>query len=262
MALPEGDQTPADDDSFGAQQILKTQEKVRDFNLSGDASVFYTSNAALTRRDSFDDFFFVGDAALTWTRPVTNSLHLQLGAHASIFRYHDTSVLDFENLSAGVGAIWTPQHAWGIAFALRYDFVELLDRHSNELLQDHEFSLIAQKIIVLGRSHALSFGLVGSGGLSDPGAEQRDQIGGNIGYYLRVTRRLDADLGYRLASYFYNDGGRRDLSQIISLGLHYHLTPQATVEALLSGATNWSNRSAFEYDVFTGGSGLTFSWQF
>ena len=39
-----------DDESFGAQQILKRVEKIQPFNAFADVSAFYTNNVALTRR--------------------------------------------------------------------------------------------------------------------------------------------------------------------------------------------------------------------
>ena len=52
-----GETTDVADDSFGAQMILKDQERVRPFTLSGGSSIYYTSNVALTRRDTRDDTF-------------------------------------------------------------------------------------------------------------------------------------------------------------------------------------------------------------
>ena len=257
-ALP-GDGIASDDGSFGAQQMLKAQEKTREFEVSGAASVFFTSNVALTRRDTMDDIFFVADAAVGWTHRINNEFQLQLGTRASIFRYNETSALDFQSVGAGIGAIWTPASAWGIGVIARYDFIELIDRHSNELLQDHEFSLAIQKIVALGRSHGLSFALLASADISDPFAEQRDQIGAAIGYHLQLARNFGMDLNYRHAWYFYNSGERTDLNQVISLGLHYQLAKWATLEAFVSGATNYSTESVFKYDVFNtgGGVGLT-----
>lgn len=259
MALPGGDNAQPSDDSFGAQQILKTQEKVPAFTLTGNAGVFYTSNVALTRRDTISDGFFVADAALGWTPRINREWQFQAGVHTALFRYFDTTDLDFESIGAGVGAAWTPANFWGMAIVSRYDFTELLDRHSHQILQDHEFSVSLQKICVLGRSHALSFGLIGSAGISDPYAEQRDQVGFAVGYHLQLTRQLDTDLGYRHSWYFYNEGGRIDLNQVLALGMHYHVTPWASIDGYLSGAFNYSNQSVFKYNVFStgGGVGLT-----
>jgi hypothetical protein len=262
IALPEGETTASSDESFGAQQVIKRQEKVPDFFLSGAASLYYTSNVALTRSDTKSDGFFVGEAAFSWTPRLNPQLQFQLGGGASIFRYFETSALDFENLGVGSGFTWTPPHAWGLALFGRYDFSELLDKHSDQILQDHEFSFGVQKIVPLGRSHALSFGLIGSAGISDPFAEQRDQVGLAVGYHLQLARQFGADLGYRLSGYFYNDGGRDDLNQVLSLGMRYNIRPWASVNAFLSGATNASNRSAFRYDVFSCGGSLGLTIRF
>jgi hypothetical protein len=261
-ALPSGETTTVTDESFGAQQILKAQEKIPELFLSAGTSLFFTSNVALTRSDTQSDGFFVGQAGFNWTPRINPQLQLQLGGGASIFRYFDTSALDFENLGMGAGFAWTPPNAWGLAVFGRYDFSELLDKHSDQILQDHEFSLALQKVFALGRSHALTLGLLGSVGISDPFAEQRDQVGFTIGYHLLLTRQLDADLGYRHSWYFYNAGSRTDLNQVFSLGLHYHVTHWATVDGYLSGATNYSNVSAFKYDVFSGGGGAGLTIRF
>jgi hypothetical protein len=262
MALPASESTSSGDESFGAQQILKTEEKIPQVTVNGSASAFYTSNVALTHNDTKSDGFFVGAAGLSWTPRINQQLQFSLDMGASIFRYFDTSALDFESLGAGVGIAWTPPNGWGCQLLGRYDFSELLDRHSNEILQDHEFSLALQKLFVLGRSHALSVGILGSAGISDPFVEQRDQVGFALGYHLQITRQLGSDLGYRHSWYFYNDSGRTDLNQVFSLGLRYDITPWASVNALISGGLNHSDRTAFDYNVFSTGGGLVFTTRF
>ena len=256
VPLPAPETAEYSDVSFGKQQILKTEEKIPQFSVGGDASVFYTTNVALTRRDEISDVFFAGDAALSWTPLISSEFQMQVGARASIFRYHDTPELDFQSVGAGIGFFCNPRWAWGVGLSARYDFIELFDRHSSEILQDHQFSLAAQKIVALGRSHALSFGVIGSVGISDPFAQQRDQIGGVIGYHVQLARYFDADLGYRPSVYFYNAGGRTDFLHIVALGAHYHLTRWASLEGFLSWASNYSTKGPFEYDAFTTGGGL------
>ncbi len=258
--LPDGDKGNSDDDSFGAQQILKSQPpRNPEFSVSGDASMFYTNNVALTRRNTIDDGLFVSNAAFSWNHVVNPELQIQAGLHVSLFRYVNTSALDFENLGAGLGATWAPHNPWGLTFFGRYDFSELLDRHSRELLEDHEFTAGAQKAWVFNRTHALTAGVIGSVGISDPFAAQRDQIGGFAGYHLNLSRQMDAELTYRLSGFFYDGGGRDDLNQTVSVALRYHFAPWAEAGALLSFGSNRSSKSVFDYDVFnTGGSvGLT-----
>jgi hypothetical protein len=255
LSAPQGQSVAPEDESFGAQQILKPEEKVPEFLLTAGSSVYFTSNVALTRSDTQSEAFYVGETAFSWTPRLNPQLQFQLGAALSLFRY-ETSALDFESLGTGTGLVWTPPKAWGLAFISRYDFIELLDRHADEILQDHQFSLAVQKLFALGRSHWLSFGIIGSAGISDPVREQRDQAGFAVGYHLQVARQFGADLGYRHSWYFYNEGGRTDLNQVFSLGLHYNFSPGVAVNGYVSGATNYSNQSVFKYDVFSGGGGL------
>jgi hypothetical protein len=244
------------DESFGKQQILKTEEKIPDFLITAATSFYYTSNVALTRSDELSDGFFVGEVASSWSPRITPELQFQLGAGASIFRYFETHELDFSNLTIGTGFAWTPANCGGVALVGRYDFVELINRHGDEILQDHEFSLALQKVVVLGRSHALSFALLGSAGVSDPFIQQRDQVGLAVGYHLQLARQFGADLGYRISGYFYNEGDRDDLNQVLSLGLHYQINPWASVNTFVSAAKNHSNVSAFKYDVLSSGGGF------
>jgi hypothetical protein len=252
----------SEDDSFGAQQILKEQQRVREFVVSGDASVFYTNNVALTRRPQISDAFFVGNAGLSWYHNINSKLQIQIGGRASIFRYFDTSELDFENLGAGIGLSWVPQTPWGISIFARYDFTELLDKHSNELLQDHEFTIGAQKIFVFNRTHSLTLGVVGSIGISDPFAAQRDGVGGFAVYRLALTDRLETEVGYRLGGFFYNSGGRNDFTQIVNLGLRYHFTPWMEAGAFFSFTSNLSSADAFQYNVINTGGAIAFTLWF
>lgn len=252
----------SDDDSFGAQQILKSQERAREFVLTGNAAVFYTNNVALTPHSTIDDAFFVATAGIAWNKALSSEVQMQIGAGASFFRYFDTTSLDFENLGGGIGFTWAPRNWNGIGMFARYDFAELLDTHSNEILQDHEFSLGLQKTFVLGRSHAVTLGVTGSAGISDPFAAQRDQVAGFIGYQVALTRQLQAEALFRAAGNFYNGDGRNDYNQILSIGLHYRVTNWAELNALFSWGLNRSSHSTFDYDVLNTGGGVGLTLRF
>jgi hypothetical protein len=262
MALPGTANGNSDDESFGAQQMLKTQQRVREFVLSGDSSMFYTNNVALTRRDMISDGFFVGGAGLGWSHAINPQMQLQVGGRVSLFRYVDTSSLDFENLSAGIGFNWIPQPAWGITVFARYDFTELLDKHSRELLQDHEFTLGAQKVFAINRVHSFTLGASGSVGISDPFSAQRDQISAFGAYHLSFTQQLDAELAYRIGGFFYNGGGRNDFNQAVSLGMRYRFTSWMEANALFTFASNRSSKSVFDYDVLNTGGSVGFAVRF
>jgi hypothetical protein len=259
VASLDSNATNTQDDSFGKQIILKTQERPPEFLLGVDASVFYTSNAALTSRDEISDMFFVANAGFSWTHPVSSTLQFQAGARASLFRYNGTPALDFDSVGGGFGLVWTPPALSGIAIFGRYDVTQLWDHSGNDLLTNNEFSPGLQKIVVLGRSHALSFNVGGSLAIADPRRSERNTVGAGVSYALRLTRNLDTVLGYRLATYFYEEGGRTELNQLLSLSVNYHLNRWATLSTFASYGDNRSNHSAFDYKVFAtgGGAGLT-----
>ena len=257
-----GDDETASDDSLGEQLVLKSRPRRTTFVVTGDSSVFYTDNAALTRRNKIDDAFFVANAGVSWLPVIAPHLEGQIAANGSLFRYDSTSALDFESLGLGAGLFWSPDHFAGVELFAHYDFIELIDRHSEEILQDHEFTIGAQKILPLGRAHALVAGVSLRAGLAEPESAQRDQAGLFLAYRLQATRSLDFEFLYRFAGYFYNDSGRIDRNQILSASMRYRLREWADIDAFFSFAANRSDDSAFNYDAVTSGGGLSATFQF
>jgi hypothetical protein len=256
-ALPEEESaSESGDDSFGAQIILKNQERRRIYTVFADVSAFHTNNVDLNASGSRSDSFLVANVGTAWRPAIRPDLIADFSGGMSVFRYDRASELDFEKLWLGVGLSWAVPRAPGVMVFGRYDFSEVLDGSSNELLQDHEFSVGAQKIFVLGRSHYLATGLTGILGLSTPRSEQRDQAAIHAAYHLQVTRSFDVDLLYRYAAQFYNEGGRIDRNQTLSLALGIAATRWLRVAGLISAARNDSNQNAFEYDVFNVGGGV------
>jgi hypothetical protein len=261
-ALPTANDADSSDDSFGKQVILKAQERPREFALAGDASMFYTSNVALARRDEISDSFFVANASAAWTHAFDREWQMQVGARFSIFRYNDTTSLDFDSVAAGLGVAWAPAWSHGVALFARYDLTQLFDRDGHDLLTDNEFSISAQKLVPLSRAQALSFQITGAVGIADPHVSQRDTIGAGAAYHVALTRHLELDLAYRAAVYFYDSGGRDDFNQLGMLSFVYHFNRWATLNAMASYGDNRSNRSVFDYGTFVTGGGLSLGIRF
>ncbi|MEP7015869.1 MAG: hypothetical protein ABI925_10550 [Verrucomicrobiota bacterium] len=262
---PDGMQLPTDeeaDGSFGKQVVLNTQERPHEFVVTGDSSVFFTSNPALTEQGADGAVFFVGSAAVAWNHRISQDLQLQVGGRAALFRYDARSDLDFDSFGGGVGLTWSPAFSSGIVFFGGYDATKLLKRGGDDLLTEHAFTVGAAKVIVLSRSQALTFNLAGGLGITDPHSAQRDLIAAGVAYHLRLSRDLDLDAGYRGTVYFYDTRGRTDFNGLASLSLSYHFARWATVSAYGSFADNFSNRSGFDYRAWIGGTGITLSWQF
>ena len=253
---PLADEDTSSDDSFGKEVILKSRPRAQAFVVTGDASVFYTNNVALTRRDRINDTFFVANAGVSWSSGIAPNIEAQVAAHGSIFRYHSTSVLDFENLGVGAGLFWSPEHFAGVGLFAHYDFIELLNRNSEEILRDHAFTLGAQKAFPLGRAHGFVAGVTLVAGVSEPESAQRDQAGLFLAYRLQVTRSIDTEILYRFAGHFYNDTGRIDRNQVFSATMRYSLSDWADFKAFFSLADNRSDDAAFNYDAAVGGVGI------
>ena len=252
-----GDDDTNSDGSFGEQVILQSQPRNRTFVLTGDASVLSTNNVALTPHDRIDDVFFVSNAGVSWTPQIAPHLEGQIAAHSSIFRYDKTPALDFHGLGLGAGLIWSPDHFAGVGLSAHYDFIELFNRHSEEILRDHEFTIAAQKIFPLSRAHGFVAGATLMAGIGAPGSAQRDQAGVFLAYRLQATRSLGLEFLYRFAGYFYNDPRRTDGNQLLSVSARYRLLEWADLNAFLSFADNRSDDSAFNYDAASGGGGLS-----
>jgi hypothetical protein len=262
MALSEDESEPSSDDSFGTQVILKKRERARTVLVAGDTSIFYTDNAALTPNNKIDDAFTVTNAGISWTPRINPHLEAQLSAHASIFRYLSTSVLDFENLGVGAALFWSPEHFSDVALFVRYDFIELLDRHSDEILRDHEFSIGAQKIFPVGKTQAFTLGIAASGGIAKPASAQRQQASIFASYHWQITHAFDAEVSWRLAGYYYDRADRKDGNQVVSANLRYRLSPYADLNGFVSFGSNRSDTTGFDYDAVTAGGGVALSFRF
>ncbi|MFN2476907.1 MAG: hypothetical protein ABR526_11290 [Chthoniobacterales bacterium] len=262
VATADTETVASDDDSFGAQMILKNQERQPTFVVTGSASVVYTDNVALTRRGTHDDLFAIADASITWMPRLGHNIETSIGPHVSVFRYDKTSELDFQNVGFGAGLAWSPQQWQGVGVFGRYDLTELFGRDGHQILLDNVLTLGAQKSFVFGRSHALTVGVTAAFGFSDPAPAQRDQLGAFLAYHLQLTRKLDTDFLYRPAVHFYNDSGRVDFNQILSWSLRYRLTNWAELSTSLSYGVNRSDKSVFDYDVITTGATASVSVRF
>jgi hypothetical protein len=261
-ALSDSSATSSGDDSFGAQIILKNQERPKSFSVFGDAAGFYTNNVDLTPNHTRSDFFLASNVGGAWRPTISRELFAEISAASSVFRYDRASELDFERITAGTGLTWlVPRTPEIVAFA-RYDFTELLHSDGDQLLQDHAFTIGAQRTFAFGRSHFLTTGITGVLGISTPRSQERDQVGIYAAYHLQITRTLDADLLYRYAAQFYAEDGRVDHNQTLSLAIGFSANRWVRLDASISAARNDTNRSAFEYEVLNLGSGVRLSIRF
>lgn len=245
------------DDSFGAQIIMKNQERRRCFSVFTNVSVFHTNNVDLTPRRARSDSFLAVNIGTAWRPALSREFLAEVSVGSSLVRYDRARELDFQKLTGGAGVTWLVPRTSGIIVFSRYDFIEVLDSGNNELLQDHELTTGVQKIFTFGRSHFLTTGVAGILAVTTPRSQERDQAAFHAAYRLRITRSVDADLLYRYAAQFYSQGDRVDHNQTLSLALGFIPNRWFRLAASLSAARNDSNQSPFDYDVFNFGGGLS-----
>ena len=255
-ALPDSPAAASEDDSFGTQEILKNQEPVREWTLSGAASLLYTDNVELSARGRSDDLFVVVDAGLGWSRRLNRTLEANVSFRASIFRYDKNPVLDFQNLGFGGGLTWALPRLPGASVFARYDFTQLLDRDGDGILTDHAFTVGVQKAVAFSRGHGLTISVAATAGISDPHAAQRHALAAFISYRLQLTEKLETELLLRPALHYYDAGSRFEFNQILAWNFRYRVTEWAELNGFLSYGLNRSERAAFDYNVFTTGIGL------
>ena len=256
-----GDDEGTTDNSLGEHVIL-TQPQPSRFFVTGDAGLYYTNNAALTRRNEIADSFVVVDAGIAWVSKINPDLTAQIAAHSSLFRYDTTSSLDFTSVGVGSGLSWHPQQFANVDFFARYDFIEMFDRHSDKILSDHQFTIGGEKAFSPGPFQTLLAGTALSAGLTEPESAQRDQAGLFFTYRFQPTPSLRLDLFYRFAGQFYNDSGRVDRNQVMSANLWYWFSESVSINALFSFTDNCSSDSAFDYNALSVGGGLNLSVRF
>ena len=256
------DEQTTSDDGFGEVVILTSQPRPRRFAVSGSASVSYTNNAALTSDQTIDDTFFVANAGFSWTPIFTPHLNLQFAAQGSLFRYDKTPALDFQSITLGAGLFWNPECWPGVGFFSRYDFIEMFDRHSQEILRDHSFTLGAQREFRLGRIHDLVVGASIVSEITEPESAQHNQAGLFFAYRVEMNRSLGVDLFYRLGGQFYGSPSHNDFNQILSLNARYRVWESAQINAFLSLTDNRSENSVFDYTALSSGGGISAIIQF
>jgi hypothetical protein len=260
--LSDDESDTSSDDSFGTQVILKRREPVPTIFLTADTSVSFTDNAALTPDDKIDDVLFVTNAGVAWTPRINPHLEGLVAARTSMFRYNSTSSLDFESLGFGAALFWSPEHFGDITFTGRFDFLELLDRHSNQILRDHAITVGADKTFAVGKHQTLTLGAIFMGDIAEPVSAQRQQAGAFATYRWQITKEFEFELYYRVAGYFYNRADRTDCNHVLSANLRWRLSRHADVNAFVSFGSNRSDTAGFDYQVLTTGGGAVLTFRF
>ena len=253
-----------EDDAFGEQVILKRAEKPRPFSGYAEIGAFVTNNVALVKRAAQRDGFIVATTAASFAHRFSNTVRLDAGANASLYRYNEYRELDFQSTTLSAGVTWTAPVLRGVDVSAHYSFTDLTTaERTREFYKNHAILLGVQKMIPFSRAQAVYFGASAQWSFADPEPAGRDDYAGFAGYRAQLTRRVDADLYYRYSHYVYRFGrGRRDNNHTVSLSLHYTPTEWLSFSATSFFGANRSNHAEFDYDVVNAGAGIQCSMRF
>ena len=252
-----------DSESFGVQQLLKEQERLRYWRISPEISAFATNNVGLTSRGRKRDTFLLAILPVEYRRSFGGRWTVTGDARFSAFRYNRFSVLDFNSLDLGLGVNFHADWLGGSDWFARYNFNGLFAASNGDtFFKNHTILLGVQKAFAFSQAHYAYIGVSGQLGFADPSISERSEVVAFAGYHLQATRNLELDLLYRSAGYFYSEIGRREWNQTLSLGARYRFSEQFS--AFASGYTVWNRSSvpAFDYDAGNAGGGLTFAFDF
>ena len=162
-----------------------------------------------------------------------------------------------------MGVVYYLPQFHDLSLRARYDFNRLTDDSFNEFFTNHSFILNADLPFRIGRAQRVAVGVSTEFSLaSDPDGPRRNDYSFYIGYSANLSRSFSIDTSARLAVRDYYIGDRTDVSEILALSGNYRIRDWLTVSAISTFVANQSNQSAFGYEVFNLGGGITFSWKF
>ncbi len=261
------------DSEYGVQKILYKRSNWEPFSVKFDLGGYYTNNVALVDDGREEDFFLKSGLTLGYTPQITGGLFFSTSLSDQIFRYADTSVLDFDLFSFDAGFLYATPQAGTIydpVFAdlvsyVRYSFYRISEPWSlgDEIFDNHSVVAGLQKTWRISRGHQVYLGLNGDWSVEASREEpRRDEYSAYAGYRVKWTSELESNLLYRAAWYDYAENDRNDFNQVVSLSLEYRITDWLKASASLSAIFNNSDKNIYDYEALnTGvGLGLQMSW--
>jgi len=248
---------------LGIQAIMKRKEAEEPFRFFADASEFYTDNVALARTGRQSDSYFFGDVGFTYQRRVTDDLTFETTVRQGFFEYSQFKSLDFADFNAGAGLTYQWKKLWDIAFFGRYNLERFTPNGdlNHAFFTNNTLTIGAQKTFTFNQRDYLYVGYSSIFGWADPTSSERGEHGLFAGGHYNFTRHITADLYYRIAVFDYT-AGRTDLNQTVVASVAYVFNDYAKLTASASFASDISNHSVYNYDLFTAGGGVALQIKF
>lgn len=248
---------------IGEQRILKRQAEYLPFTFTAGIPIYYTSNVALVREGEESDVLYVPQVALTYQPQLTKTLFAEATVQQQQFYYDEFSDLDFGSFDIGGGLLYVMPEFNNLALRARYNFNRLTDSDFDEFFANHTIFLSAELPFSLAQNQQLSVGASGNISIyAEPDDPQRSDYDAYIGYTYSFTPAFFINASGRISVRDYYEGGRTDVSEILSLVATWRITPWAALSAISSFAWNQSNQDVFEYHVTNAGGAVALTLRF
>lgn len=252
------------DSDLGEQAILKRVEKYDPFTLETGVPIYYTSNVALVDRGAVSDVIIAPVIGITYAPKISKTLYGEFTLRQQFFYYQDVSSFNFASFDAIAGLVYYVPKLSNLTLRANIDYNRLTGTDNfDDFFSNYALNLGAEVPIRIGRAQQISFGADANVSLyATPNPPQRNDFGIYVGYSVNVSRNFSLNAAGRLVVRPYDSGGRTDVSEVLALSANYRIRDWLTLSALTTFVANQSNRSAFDYQVFNIGGGITLSWKF
>jgi hypothetical protein len=262
----EGGQAVAspNDADLGVQEILKRKEEYEPFTIAVAKPVYYTSNVALANSGEVGDVIFAPVSAVYYDPRITKTFYGHLGVREQLFFYHNYSSFDFGAFDVEAGLNYFLPQFHNLILRALYDYNRLTTKQTfDAFFENHSLIFNAELPFRFGRAQRAAVGMDTNISLAgEPEGPRRHDFDTYVGYGVNLTRAFSVDAAGRMVLRDYVDGGRTDVSEILSLSATYRLTNWWTASVVSSFATTQSNHSVFEYDVANVGGAMSFTVRF
>lgn len=253
------------DPDLGEQAILKRAENYQPWTFFAAAPFSYTSNVALTRSGEQSDLLFTPAVGITYAPRLTKTLYANISVAQQFFYYDEFDGFNFASFDLRAGLVYVLPQFHNLVLRADYDFNRLTaeDDLGDEFFANHSLNFGAELPFRIGRAQQVSVGADLSFSVAaSPDPPARHDYSGFVGYQVNLTRDLTLSAVGRLAVRDYVEGDRTDVSAIFGLNANYRFNKWLSVGANTNFATNWSNQSVFEYDVFNIGGAVSVNVRF
>ena len=252
------------DEDLGEQAILKRVEQYQPFILETGVPIYYTSNVALVDRGVAGDVIIAPVIGLTYAPQFNKTFYGEFGVRQQFFYYQDFTSFNFASLDVFAGGAYYIPELNNLALHANIDYNRLTGTDNfDDFFSNVALNVNAEIPFRIGRAQQVSVGASASVSLyADPDPPRRNDVAVYTGYTVNVSRNFSLNASGSVIVYPYNFGGRTDVSEILSLSATYRIRDWFTMSAFSSFVANQSNQSVFDYKVFNGGGGLSFTWRF